>query len=98
MEAQNILANDVQMDGIPVFGSVLKGGGIILCQQGGDVAQQGIKPDIERVLGIVGYRETVFYIEARDGKILQPLSDKAQNFIPSGLWLDKQGMLLVKCR
>ena len=96
MEPQNILTNQVNVNGPPAGDRVVEGGLIFRIQQGGHVAQQGIKPHIEGVIWVRGHGEAPGHIDPRNGKVLQAPFHKTQHFIAAGGGLNKIGPFCVQ--
>src|SRR5205814_1179901 len=82
MEAQNFLADQVQVRG-PAVGSA----------NGADIADESVEPDISDVLTFE--RNAPFQGGPADGEILQTAAHEADYFIKARIRLNKAGIILI---
>ncbi len=89
MKTENVFANEVCVDRPPGGESVIKARFSLRIQQGRDIAQKGIKPDIEGLAGIVRQRDTPGNVGPGDWKVFETLLDKVKNFVAAEVGLNE---------
>ena len=88
VETDDIFPHEVNIGG-PVFFKAFIAFGVA---ESGDVVGESVQPDIDHMLGIVGYGDAPGEGSAADADIFQPLLDEVDHFIATGYGLNEIGM------
>ena len=97
MKAKNVFSDDVRdrLGGLPEL--VVERGFAFFgwSAERAHVVHQGVEPDVDDVLGVVGHRDTPAEARPRDRQIAQPLFDERLHFVETRFGLHEIRMRLV---
>lgn len=94
MEEEDFFSDDVVLRGPEVF-SFCFGKCVVSETERGDVVEECIDPDVDDMIGIIGYGYSPFETGASHGDVLETFAEPAEHFVSAGLGSDEMRMLFV---